>query len=261
MRKEDLCDVLGEINETYIKEARTHQKTKLPVWVKCGVLAACLTLVLTIAAPRVRQQLPGQGNTPQPGGIPGANEIVQPGTSVETTAPAVQLFVNEIDSIASMDMDVQFAYYEKLPQNVWEEVLEEFYAFTGISYDEFTSKFPDEWEISNFYSASTPGYKDGGPDDEYRLHDYVFECQNDKGGSASVAICPFEEALRDCFILCDDPERSVINGTSLTIYGYGNCYMVQFLHKNVNYDIETNNITLDELQDLLLGIMDDSVSN
>lgn len=260
MKKEEFCDVLGDINETYVRDARSPQRAKKPVWAKWGAMVACLALVLTVAIPQVRQQSSGQGNTPQPGGIPGTSEI-HPGASVETAVPAVLLFVNEIDSMASMDMDVQFTYYEKLPQTVWEAVLDDFYAFVGISYDEFTSKLPDTWDISNFYSASTPGYKDGELDDEYRLHDYVFDCQTDRGGRLTIALCSFEEPLRDHFIDCDEPEYSVINGTSLVIYGYGDCYMAQFSHENVNYDIEASNITLDELQDLLFGIMDDLASN
>lgn len=235
MRKEELCDVLGDINETYVKEARITPKVKKSGWMKWGAIAACFVLVLAVAIPQLRRQPPNQQDNP--------------------------LFVNKADSMASVDMDVQFTYYDKLPQDVWKSVLEEFDAFTGISYDEFVAELPDEWELSEFYSASTRGYKDGELSDEYSLHDYVFEVQTDNGGSATIALCSFEDPLRDCFIESEDPKESVINGTSLVIYGYADCYMVQFSYQNVNYDIETQNITLDELENLLRGILDDSASN
>ncbi len=56
--------------------------------------------------------------------------------------------------------------------------------------------------------------------------------------------------------MCDNPRQSEINGVSVMIYGYQDTFMVQFSHENVNYDIETSNITLEELEDLLIAIMD-----
>ena len=54
--------------------------------------------------------------------------------------------------------------------------------------------------------------------------------------------------------MCDNPEQSEINGISVVVYGYRNSFMVQFSYKNVNYDIETNGITPEELHALLTGI-------
>jgi uncharacterized protein YuzE len=45
MKKEEFAEVLGDINEKYIKEARTAKKSKTPTWVKWGAVAACLCLV------------------------------------------------------------------------------------------------------------------------------------------------------------------------------------------------------------------------
>ncbi len=56
--------------------------------------------------------------------------------------------------------------------------------------------------------------------------------------------------------MCDNPKQSEINDVSVVIYGYQDSFMVQFSHENVNYDIETSNITLEELEDLLIGIME-----
>lgn len=244
MRKEEFCDILGDIDETYVNEARVTGRGKKNAWVKWGTLAACLALVLVTAIPQLRRQSPEQqANPPHP--------------EEGVTEPDIQLSVNEADAMISTDMDVQFAYYDKLPQDEWETVLAEFDSFTGIGYDEFVSKLPDKWEMSAFYSASTRGYKDGELSDEYSLHDYVFEAQTDNGGRATIALCSFEEPLRDCFVDCNNPKQSVINDTSLVVYRYSDCYMVQFSYNNVNYDIETQNITLDELQSLLLGILDE----
>ena len=46
MKREKFCELLGEINENYVKEAETIKKAKKPVWVKWGAMAACLCLVV-----------------------------------------------------------------------------------------------------------------------------------------------------------------------------------------------------------------------
>lgn len=167
-----------------------------------------------------------------------------------------QFVVNQVDSIMAADMDVQFNSFKKLPYHVWMLVLEDFHKFVGITYEEFTDKIPDGFECCHFYSLSIRGYKDANLKDEYRLHDYVFEYQTENGGEATIAICSSEEPLRDYFIMCDNPKQSEINGISVIIYGYQDTFMVQFSHENINYDIETSNITLEELEDLLIGIIE-----
>ena len=46
MTNEKLYEVLGDINEKQVKEAREYRKAKKPVWLKWGVMAACLCLVV-----------------------------------------------------------------------------------------------------------------------------------------------------------------------------------------------------------------------
>ena len=46
MRKEEFSEVLGDIDEKHILEARAGHKTKKPVWLKWGAMVACLCLVV-----------------------------------------------------------------------------------------------------------------------------------------------------------------------------------------------------------------------
>ena len=46
MTNEKLYEVLGDINEKYVNEAREYRKAKKPVWVKWGAMSACLCLVV-----------------------------------------------------------------------------------------------------------------------------------------------------------------------------------------------------------------------
>ena len=51
MTNEKLYEVLGDINEKYVSEARVYQKAKKPIWAKWGAMAACLVLVCVAAIP------------------------------------------------------------------------------------------------------------------------------------------------------------------------------------------------------------------
>lgn len=55
MKKEVFCEVLGNINEIYVKEAReTKTAGKPSAWVKWGALASCLCLVVCLYIPFAR---------------------------------------------------------------------------------------------------------------------------------------------------------------------------------------------------------------
>ena len=51
MTNEKLYEILGDINEKHVYEARAYHKAKKPIWAKWGVMAACLVLVCVAATP------------------------------------------------------------------------------------------------------------------------------------------------------------------------------------------------------------------
>lgn len=254
MRKEDFVDVLGEINENYVKEAETIKKAKKPVWVKWCAIAACLCLVVVGAfvVPVLQGEYEGAGN-PQPGGTPEAS-VVQPENDHETTRPTRTnlLVVNEVENVITADMDVQLSHYNDISTLEREIVLKEFETTIGLSYDDFIAKISDTYVNKSFYSVGVPA---DAARTEYVPHDYVFEYQTESGGEAKIAICSAEEPLRDYFIKCDNPKQSEINGISVVIYGYQGTFVVEFSYENINYDIETSNITIEELEDFLHQVL------
>lgn len=149
--------------------------------------------------------------------------------------------INEVRSMMTADMDVQFSYYTDFETVELESV-----------YIDFTSKIPDAFASKSFYSVDIPA---DAAREEYIPHDYVFEYQTENGGEVTIAICAIDEPLRDYFLVCDDPKQSEINGFPVVIYGCKGIFMVQFTYENINYDIETNHITQKELEYLLTGIM------
>ena len=51
MTNEKLYEILGDINEKNVYEARAYHKAKKPIWAKWGAIAACLVLVCVAATP------------------------------------------------------------------------------------------------------------------------------------------------------------------------------------------------------------------
>lgn len=69
MRKEEFAEVLGDISEKHIVDARADRKAQKPVWLKWGAIAACLCLVVVGAfvAPTLVGQTPnGDIESPPP---------------------------------------------------------------------------------------------------------------------------------------------------------------------------------------------------
>lgn len=98
MTKENLYEILGDINENYVKEAEAIKKTRKPSWVKWGVMVACLCLVII-----------GALITPDMQSEP--NEPTQPDRTN-------LLIVNEAENVIHTDMDVQITSLDKLPYSV-----------------------------------------------------------------------------------------------------------------------------------------------
>lgn len=276
MTTEELYEILGDIDERCVKEAREYRTSKKRIWRKWGAIAACLCLLVVGAVVSIRLL---REKTTHPNDIHGS--IVIPSennNSVSdeheiTTNPAtdtdiasledgnvtqdkiIRILINVVKQPISSDIDVQLTSLNEQTSNSWSSVIEDFHKFTGITYEDFTGKIPDNLEQCDFYSVSSREYSESGSLGEYTLHDYVFTYQAQNGGSAKIAICSFAAPLRDCLIFCDNPEKSEINGISMEIYDYQNTFLVQFFCNGIYYDIEMRNMTQDGLVELLTCII------
>lgn len=173
----------------------------------------------------------------------------------------IELNIYQIASLISSDMDVKFDYYnQKLPQWIWEEILNEFEEEMGISKSYFEEKIPDKFISTNFYTAKIPGYKNSNLSDDYKTHDYVFEYRTENNGKVIIAICKEEKPLRD-YVFEFNGKKSKIGDIELEISQYNNQFLVEFNYNNINYDIETTDITEDELLELLQSILIEKHNN
>ena len=104
MKREKFCELLGEINENYVKEAETIKKAKKPVWLKWCAVAACLCLVVGLAIPMLMNSNPDSnpagGHTL--GGIPGdLPDNIDPIMASIAVYPATE----ELQNVKSATMD------------------------------------------------------------------------------------------------------------------------------------------------------------
>ena len=233
MKKEQLYEVLGDINENYVNDAHmTAKKSAYPIWLKWVAMAACLCLVVSGAFVLPRLQSDSVEPNPQPN-----NKNV--------------LLVNTVYGLAGADMDVQFTYYPDPSEDKSDDVLIQFKNVAGLNYNNFVAKIPDVFVKERFYSVDVPSDAAAA----YIPHDFVFDYQTNNGGEITIAICAKEEPLRDLFVISDNPKQSEINGIPVVILGYQDSFLVQFSWQSVNYDIETRSITLEELEQLLVCLI------
>ena len=157
MRKEEFCEILGDIRENHVTEARADRKAEKPAWITWCGLAACLCLVVLAAF--------------------AAQRLETPGTSMEQPVES-KLVVNEVDNITNLDMDVQISHYNDRSPTEWEAVMDEFEHSIGFRYEEFMAKLPATYQSTAFYSIDAPA---APKNTEYIPHDYVFAFLTENG--------------------------------------------------------------------------------
>lgn len=228
MKEERILNVLGEVDEKYIREAdpEIREKRIILPWIKWAAIAACVCLVV----------LGGSILFGRLGEHDGYQTLV----------------VNKVENVTNADMDVQISLYNDISSEERNRVEQDFERVVGISYNDFIAKIPDTFTINSFYSVDTPT---NTSEKEYTPHDYVFECKNEKDGEIELAVSSLGPNCRDCYLVTDNPVKSRINGTDLVIYGWNGAYFVEFFHDGKYYDIETRNVNLDELEELLRSVI------
>lgn len=254
----DMAENVLRRRDKYVIERRKQMKKAASV-LSCFCLAALLGAGIwhnnTLSNGRVGDVVPG-GVPVENAGNPGAGPAAD-GRESAPGSDASQVVINRLDAApAAADMDVRYQDNAKLPYDVWEAIMEEFHTMTGIEYHAFLDRIPAEFrDNSAFYSLSTRGYKDAGRNEDYLLHDYVFECCNDSGAKIIIALCGFEQPLRDLLIWSDGLEKSRINETAVTICAYENVCWARFTFQGVSYDIETRDLDQAGLEALLTSLL------
>ena len=115
-------------------------------------------------------------------------------------------------------------------------------------------KLPSGFKLDYSYNVYT---RSNINSDEYdMLHDYVFYYQKDDGEkNINLTFSEIEEPIRDYYIENTISKKSKIGDIELLISQFNTTYIVTFNNNCINFDIETNNISENELVELLESII------
>lgn len=87
------------------------------------------------------------------------------------------------------------------------------------------------------------------------LGNYEIIYSNDNDRSINVKYSKDNKPVRDYYFSEDGSKTTTINGVELKIYKFENIYFTEFKFNDYNFDIETSNITEQELSTFLLSIL------
>ncbi len=243
MNKENFCALLTNLDERYIAQAGTFQKSKNTVWVKWGAAAACLCAVM-ICTFALRQQ----------GGLlvdPVQSSPISQREEPSDTPHQNTLFINDVE-VFTPDLDVQFTYYDELSEEEKAKWSADFERAAGFPHDALTQKLPAAFSNRRFYTMNAP---DKASPSGYSTHDYVLEYAAEAEKSVKIALSALGEPLRCCIVTCDDPQPSEIDGVPVYLYGYGDSFLAQFHCGGVGVDVDASGISQDELETLISNLI------
>lgn len=87
------------------------------------------------------------------------------------------------------------------------------------------------------------------------LGNYEIIYENGSDRSIKVSYSKDNKPVRDYYFSDEGSKTTTINGINLTIYKYNTIYFTEFNDNGYNFDIETNNISEQELSNLLVSMI------
>ena len=237
MNSKDLLRALGNIDDKYLDEEHEtpKEKNKKEFYIKIirnkkiiyGLSSACAVFILGVGILAVQKR--SNNNV-----MKAENEGM---VSSQNMNVMLEIYPLQGESMAKLDADVQTVEINSLP--------EKFGFINNIA-------LPSEYKLDNSYELFT---RENFNTTEYSLlHDYVFNYSKDCENSIKVAFSEVEEPIRDYF-LDDSKKVSKIGDVNVIISKYEKMYVATFKCKKINFDIETNGITEEELVNLLESII------
>ncbi len=154
----------------------------------------------------------------------------------------VHLYINDISKmtqeVLSIDADVKITHIENI-----------------LYFKEIAQvKIPSDFDYQEAHEIYT---KPDRESNEYSvLQSYVFNYRNQKNDrDINVSFSKENKPIRDYYFSLEGSKISEINNIELKIFKYNELFFTEFNYKGINFDIETTNITEQELTDLLVSIL------
>ena len=261
MRKEAMFEVLGDLDESYIKDAHNTApvKVKKPVWVKWGSMAACLCLVMVCAVTLFpSKQYDTMTGDPVQSVITG--DPIKPGetaSDVNNTLPGVahtenaitnnKIIINTINGISTDRMNVNLMMDDFIEMSP--EEMREYY---GIDY------IPDvPVDIKPWREQRSGIYKrNGGTGEVYWDANILNYSNEDFTRNVHIEVDKGSYVLQDYLYFKGTEEKSVINNVDvligLTENGY---YYSEFMYKGVGFLINADGVTEEEFVAIISSII------
>lgn len=154
----------------------------------------------------------------------------------------IQINVNQVHHYASKKINA-ILEEEKEPESAYNELFSNLY-------------IPNDLNEIHYYRLFKKNMINHKQDKNHLIIHYEY-CYKNNNSERSVYIAFSKEnkPWRDYHFSSSDNQISYINDTDVMIYQYENTYMAEFVYKDINFDIETNDITLEELGELLQSIV------
>ncbi len=156
----------------------------------------------------------------------------------------VKLNINNLANIGATRLDADVKEVSTNDINIlWPEFIKE-----GITVPKYLNK-----------SSATAIYTRKDRDSEYDiLNCYVYDYSNENNEdykNIRIAFSDTNKPIRDYHFSDEKAQSTIIKDVKLIIFKYNTTYFTEFNYKGYNFDIETNNISEQELSNLLVSII------
>ncbi len=229
------------ISKEFVKE--NNKKIKLMPILKLALAPICLTIII--------------------GGfiIFGVKKVSKPDIIFEENNSA-QIYVNKIkeNSLARLDCDIKTISKTELYDNNNNNTANYSQQFEVLK----NLKVPEDFNkieynliyVSNNENNKTDNVEDAREKKYDILNNYSYIYYNEKNErSINISFSNNNEPVRDYFFTEENSKISKINNIELKIYNYEKIYFIEFIYNDYYFDIETRNITQEELITLLASII------
>lgn len=216
---------VNNYNKIIKKIEGVNMKDKKIVW-KISLIPICLAIIL--------------GNILFINYKNDENKSLNSKDSYSDSKEKIEIYINNIDKLGAtlIDADVKVVNEEK--NSIWISILSNIV-------------IPEQLEKKESYMLYTRKDKESPYD---ILNSYVYNYYNEETlSSVRISFSNKNKPLRDYHFSEEGAKETTINNVKMKIFKYENIYFTEFNYKDYNFDIETTNITQDELINLLKSII------
>ena len=230
------------ISKEFVKE--NNKKIKIMPILKLALAPICLTIIIGSFM------------------VFGGKKVSKPDIIFQENNCA-QIYVNKIkeNSLARLDCDIKtISKTEKLNDSNNNNTANSIQQFEVLK----NLKIPKDFNnieynliyVSNNENNKTENVEDAREKKYDVLNNYNFIYYNEKNErSINISFSNKNEPIRDYFFIEENSKTSKINNIEFKIYNYEKTYFTKFIYNNYYFDIETRNITQEELITLLASII------